>query len=267
MKVWLNGVILPSEAARIAPNDRGFTLGDGVFETIRAVNGQPVHMARHLRRLRVGLAVLALPIAWTDAALANAIALCLRVNGLEQAAVRLTVSRGPASRGILPPLTPEPTVLVAAGPLASAAGPAHAITCTITRRNEFSPLSGVKSLSYLDGILARREAAKQGADEALLLNIRGRVAEASAANLFVFRAGTLATPPLADGALPGIMREVLIERCGASEAPLGIEDVLAAEAAFLSSSLGLRPLASLDGQPLGACPDRIADLARLAMPD
>ncbi|MDA8252242.1 MAG: aminotransferase class IV [Rhodospirillales bacterium] len=150
-------------------------------------------------------------------------------------------------------------------PLPPPAGPASAITCTVTRRNEMSPLSRIKSLNFLDSVLARQEAAARNADEALLLNTHGRLAEASAANVFVLRGNALLTPPLAHGALPGIMREMLIERCGATEAPLFVGDIFAADASFLSSSLGLRSLVSLDGRPLSTKPDRIADFMRRVM--
>lgn len=266
MKIWLNGAIMPGTTARLDPADRGFTLGDGVFETIRIADGRPMHLHRHLRRLHAGLAVLAMPLARTDAELARAIALTAQANGLGEGAVRLTVSRGPAPRGVLPPAAPAPTVLVTTGPLPGATGPAHAVVATSTRRNEMSPLCRIKSLNYLDGILARLEAAGRGADEALLLNTAGRLAEATAANLFVLRGSAVLTPPLTDGALPGILREILVERCSVVEAPLRTEDVLAADAAFLGNSLGLRPLASLDGRPLGTRPGLIADLARRAMP-
>lgn len=267
MKIWLNGAIVSAATARIDPTDRGFTLGDGVFETIRVAEGRPAHLQRHLRRLRAGLSVLALPLTLTDAVIADALDLTLRANGLRSAALRLTVSRGPAPRGVMPPTGPTPTVLVAAGPLPSAAAPADAITCTVTRRNEMSPLSRIKSLNYLDNILARQEAAARNVDEALLLNTRDRLADATAANIIVLRDNVLLTPSIADGALPGVMRAVLSERCGVTEVSLGLADLFAADAVFLCNSLGLRTLASLDGQPLGARPNFINALARQAMAD
>lgn len=266
MKVWLNGAILPEEAARIAPSDRGFTLGDGLFETIRAVSGRPAHLERHLRRLRAGAALLALPLAPADENLADAVAAALDANELSSAAaaVRLTASRGPAPRGLLPPREARPTVLISAGPLPPImAEPVRVVVATATRRNEMSALCRVKSLSYGDGVLARLEAAGRDADDALLLNTRGRIAEATAANVFaLLRGGTLVTPPLADGALPGVMREVLMERCGATEASLLPEDLLGADAVFLSNSLGLRAVASLGGTPLAQRPGLIEALWR-----
>ena len=265
MKVWLNGRVLPADAAHIAPTDRGFTLGDGVFETVCVTEGRIRHLDRHLRRLRTGLTTLGLPLALDDAELVDAITRTVQANALGSAAVRLTVSRGPGARGALPPSVPAPTVLVMAGSLSSSAAPASAITCTVTRRNEMSPLSRIKSVNFLDNVLARQEAAARNADEALLLNTQGRLAEASAANVFVLRGNILLTPPVADGALPGIMREILIECCGAAEAPLSVRDVFAADSSFLSNCLGLRPLLSLDGQPLRTNRDWFAALVRHVM--
>ena len=142
------------------------------------------------------------------------------------------------------------------GPMPPPARPAHAVLATGTRRNEHSPLARVKSLNFLDNVLARREAAARGADEALLLNTRGRLAEATIGNLFLLLDGELATPPIADGALPGIMRGLLMERCSAVERSLEPEDLSVAEAGFISNALGLRPLATVDGRVIGASVDR-----------
>jgi branched-chain amino acid aminotransferase len=247
MKLWLNGAILDAAAARIDPADRGFTLGDGLFETIRVAGGKPVFWSAHCARLRAGAAVLGITVPYHDAALARAILDLLAANSLTEAAFRLTVTRGPAARGVLPAGAENPTILITASPMPPPPPPARAIICTVTRRNEASPLSRIKSLNYLDSILARQEAARRGADEAILLNTAGRVAEASAANIFLIRGGGIFTPPVAEGALPGIMRAMLIARHGVIEQPLTVEELHAAEAIFLSNALSLRALASLDG--------------------
>ncbi len=263
MTCWLNGALLPRGEAAIDPDDRGFTLGDGLFETVRIAGGQPAHLPRHLRRLRDGAALLGIPLPWDDEALGAAFAATIAAVAVADGSARLTLSRGPAARGVLPPETCRPTVLITAanaGP--SPAGPVHAVLCTTTRRNEWSPLSRIKSLSYLDAVLARIEADRRGAGDALLLNTQGRLAEASAANLLVLRSGRLLTPAVADGALPGIRRALLIERCGAAEASLPPEALQEAEAVFLSSSLGLREVASLDGRALPRRDDLLAELDR-----
>ncbi len=247
MKLWLNGALLEADQARIDPADRGFALGDGLFETIRVASGKPVFWSAHCARLREGAALLGIAVPYQDAALAQAIQDVLAANILAEAAIRLTVTRGPAARGVLPAGAENPTVLITAAPMPPALPPARAIVCAVTRRNEVSPLSRIKSLNYLDSILARQEAARRGADEAILLNTAGRVAEASAANIFLIRGGGIFTPPVAEGALPGIMRAALIARHGVIETPLMVAELHAAEAIFLSNALSLRALASLDG--------------------
>jgi len=243
MRVWCNGALV--EGAAIDPGDRGFTLGDGLFETLRWSGGEARHLRRHLARLREAAAFLDIPLRWSDADLAAAMAVAVGEAGLDEAALRLSLSRGPSARGLLPPAQPRPTVVVSAGPLPPT-GAVTAVVVRSTRRNEHSPLSRLKSLSCLDNVIAAREAAQRGADQALLLNTAGRLAESALANLFLVRAGELITPPLADGALPGIARGLLIERCGAIERPIEVEDLLSAERAFLSNSLGLRGLSRVD---------------------
>ena len=261
MTCWLNGAL--ASGAAIDPDDRGFTLGDGLFETMRVDDGQPAQLRRHLHRLRAGAATLAIPVPWDDDALGAALAATIAANAVRNGSARLTLSRGPAPRGLGFPRPARPTTLItAAGPMSAPAGPVHAVLCTTTRRNEWSPLSRIKSLNYLDGVLARLEADRRGAGDALLSNTRGVLAEASAANLVVLSGGRLLTPPVADGALPGIRRGLLIERCGAVETSLPPEALLRAEAVFLSSSLGLRGVASLDGRALSRRDDLLAELDR-----
>ncbi|HVJ54578.1 MAG TPA: aminotransferase class IV [Aliidongia sp.] len=261
MTVWLNGGLLAA-AAGIDPADRGFTLGDGLFETIRARSGTASHLDRHLRRLRGAAAFLGIPLPWSNAEIEDAIGALMIAEDRGEAALRLTLSRGPGPRGILPPERPAPTLLITAGPLPPAAPPARLIFAAVTRRNELSPLSRLKTLNYLDNILARREAAARGADDAILLNTVGRLAESSIANLFVLKHGVWHTPPVADGALPGIARSLLLE-AGAVETPLDPVDLAGAQAAFLSNSLGLRPIASIEGTEIGRADAAIAELAAI----
>jgi branched-chain amino acid aminotransferase len=263
MSLWLNGRLVPDELVRLDPRDRGFTLGDGLFETIRLEDRWIAYLERHLARLRDGADFLGIPLHWSDAEIETGLSALAAAEGLSDAAFRITLTRGPGERGIAPPAVPVPTLMITAGPLPPAGGPLRAVIATVTRRNEASPLSRLKTLNYLDNILARREALARGADEAILLNTQGAVAEASIANLFILSDGVLKTPPIADGAMPGIMRRALIERCGAVEAHLMPADLTGATALFLSNSLGLRPIATIDGVPVGN--DRsIAAVAKLA---
>ncbi len=250
MPVWWNGTIVDKPPVDVA--DRGLTLGDGLFETVAVMEGKPCFMDRHLKRLRAGCALLAMPPIPGDDELEQAILQVLAARGLREAAVRITLTRGPAARGVLPPAATAPTLVIAAEPRA-AAGPVEAIVATVTRRNEHSPLSRVKSTNYLDNILARQEAAAKGANEALLLNTAGRIAEASTANLFACIGGVLCTPPLEDGALPGVMRALVMEHRTVRERGIGVRDLDGASYAFLSSSLGLRPVRRIDGVALPDC--------------
>ncbi|MEK0083112.1 aminotransferase class IV [Benzoatithermus flavus] len=263
--LWLNGRLVAAAEARIDPADRGFLLGDGLFETMRAVDGRIPLLARHLARLRAGAGTLGLPVPLGNAALADAATALLRATGLRDAALRLTLTRGPGPRGLLPPAELTPTLLLAAFSLPSPPPPARAAIVAVTRRNEHSPLSRLKSLGYLDNLLAVRAVREVGADEAILLNTAGRLACAATANLFLIEGDTLLTPPPAEGVLPGITRAIVIEQAArlgvrCLETALPPERLRRADGAFLTSSLvGVRALVAVDGEAVaGAAPHPLA---------
>lgn len=245
MVIWLDGALTDAGTARIDPADRGVTLGDGLFETIAVRGGCIQRLDSHLDRARAGAAIIGLVL--PDVAYPAIFAATLGANGLTDGVLRLTITRGIAGRGLLPPDIVRPTIMVTASPASPAPGPARCIVAARTRRNEHSPLCRVKSLNYLDNVLARMEAQERGADDAILLNTAGRVAESSAANLFIVRNGALHTPPLAEGALPGTMRAEVLRLTGGVETPLSTDDVMEADEAFLTNSLGIRPIIELDG--------------------
>jgi branched-chain amino acid aminotransferase len=249
MIVWLNGTLLPVAEARIDPSDRGFLLGDGLFETMAACDGAVPELTRHYARLCAGALLLRLPVPVGEVTLACAVGAVLDTNELREAALRLTLTRGPGPRGLLPQGNPAPTLLLTAAPLPPPGGPWHLVTSTI-RRDEDSPLSAIKSLNYLPNVLARLEAAELGADDALLLNRAGRVAETSAATLFVLLNGEWLTPPVREGALPGIRRAGLLEAGRVREAVVTVDDLRGAEALCMGSALSLRPIATIDGRAL-----------------
>ncbi|MGK9169076.1 aminotransferase class IV [Inquilinus limosus] len=259
---WLNGELLAPGAARIDPADRGFTLGDGLFETIRARDGTAVWLDRHLARLAAGSAVLGIPPRFDDSALTEACAAVIAAERIESGVLRLTVSRGPGPRGLPPPAAPSPTVLVAGHAGLPPQTPVALVVARGTCRNQASPLSRIKSLNYLDAVLARREAAGQGADDAVMLNTAGRVAETTIANLFARIDGAWATPPVEEGALPGIMRAEALARLGAAERPLSVEDLRRAEALLLTNALSIRAVARLEGVRLPAGEETAAGLRR-----
>jgi len=251
MRVCLNGKMIDDETAHIAVNDRGFLLGDGVFETIAVRRGQAKRLNAHLARLRHDASVIGLALPWPDTTLMSLIERVAHANDLTEAVVRVTVSRGPAARGLLPPATPEPTLLITASAMPDLSEPVRVIISTVTRRNEHSPLSRIKNLNYLDNILARQDAAQKNADDAILLNTVGRVAESTVANVFALIDGGLVTPPLSDGALPGVMRADVIKLGRGEERAITPEMLKASSEVFLTNALGIRAVVSIDGAPVG----------------
>lgn len=245
--IWLNGEFLPADKPALLANDRGLTLGDGLFETIAIKAGTPLRLGAHFRRLRSGADFLGLAVPVTDDVLADAVAGIAGANGLQDAAVRLTLTAGPAPRGLPRPAGLTPTLLLTAGPLPGDLPPARLIIATRTCRNERSPLSRLKTLNYLDSIIARSEAQARGADDAILLNSQGRVAEASAANLFARIDGHWLTPPVTDGALPGTMRAALLKAWAAQEQSLLPADLDRADEMVLTTALGIRAVVGITG--------------------
>lgn len=257
MICWLNGAFVDIEGARIDPRDRGFLLGDGVFETMLADDGLVRRAGRHFARLHGAAAMLAIPIPSTDDEILDAMQRLLIENQCQQgrAALRLTLTRGTGARGVAPPDTLKPLLLITA---ASAPPPPEHLRVILATyvRNEKSVSSRIKSLNYLDNIMARREAALRGADEALMCNSAGALAGASAANLFVVHDNVIFTPSLDEGALPGVMRAVVIDAANALNIPLRetrieLAALDAAAEVFLTNALiSVCPLVEIDGRAI-----------------
>lgn len=256
MIVYMNGAFIEESTARIAPSDRGFTLGDGVFDTLRAEDGVPQHAEQHFRRLLGHAAQLHIPVKQTAADLTAMAQELLLQNKLAagSASVRTTLTRGPAARGLLPPAAPVPTLLMQAAALPSVAQPEQSLTAVIARhvrRNEHSLLSRIKSLNYGDNLAALMEAQERGCSDAILLNTAGHAACATIGNLFILENGTLVTPPLSDGVLNGVVRDIVIEKTDAREETIAPERLLRAQGIYLTNSIrGIRAVTWLDGQAI-----------------
>jgi branched-chain amino acid aminotransferase len=222
MMFWLNGVQRPVDEPLLSLLDRGFTLADGLFETMRARGGTIFRLDAHLDRLVASARVLGIPIA---PGLRDHIAAASRTAftyGYEHASVRLTVTRGPAPPGLTPPPHPAPTVALAIAPLTPASEPRPIVAAMATsRRNEHALTSGMKTLSYTESVLALSLAKAAGADDAIFLDTAGHISEATASNFFAVIDGTLVTPPRSCGVLPGITRAAVLEIAPS----LGIEAV------------------------------------------
>lgn len=271
MQVWLDGRIVAPEAAHISVMDRGFLLGDGVFETILVRRGRPFDLDAHLARLASGLDVLGFAEAVDLSKIRAGIAHYLVAESASSGVLRLTVTRGTGPRGLAPPETPRPTTLMTLSPMPPALEtPLSLHVAILTRRNELSPLARVKALPYLDNLIALQEARAHGADEALMLNTRGMIACATVANLFVIRGGRLETPPVSDGALPGTMRALMLNlakdaKLAPLETSLQLSDLAVADQVLLTNSIrGVMEAGSCDGVPLprraGAAVERLRAL-------
>jgi branched-chain amino acid aminotransferase/4-amino-4-deoxychorismate lyase len=254
-----------ASAPHVPLDDRGLLLGDGLFETPLWRRGELVLADDHAARMAAGAAVLDLPPPDRGAFLGVALA-AVREAGLggARAAVRVTYTAGAGGRGLDRPAGPQPRLFATAAPAARPETPAR-LAIARTRRNERSPASRLKTLGYLDNVLARREAHAAGADEAVMLNTTDRIACAAAANLFWLEEGALFTPAPDCGVLDGIMARQV--RSAAERLGLEVREVHApltalatAEAIFLTSSLiGVRP-AYLGAEP----PRTIASIETIA---
>lgn len=251
----------------IPTDDRGLLLGDGLFETLLARDGRIEDFDEHIGRMIRGCAAIGLEPPGAEAALEQAqAALAAAGLGRRRAAVRLTLTAG-SGRGLDRAPGPGPR-LVATASAAPEPRPGVRLATVAIRRNDTSPAARLKTLSYLDNVLARREARLGGADEALMLNTRGELACAAAANLFWIEGERLCTPALACGVLDGIMRARAMEaahglQVEVTEVRARPEALAAAQGAFLTSSLvGVQPVTMLDGRALGAHPLTLAISSR-----
>lgn len=272
--VWIDGAVRPADALHLSVFDRGFQLGDGLFETLRARGGRATELTEHCARLRRSADGLGIELpADVDARLALGIAQLLAAEALDgpgsDASVRITVSRGAwSARGLLPP-TPvhlEPTIVIQAWPV-TPAPPDHlerglSLVASAIRRDPSNPILSLKTTSRADYVFARLEARRAGAEDAVFLTTSGHLSECTTANIFLVRTAPdgiaeLATPDLACAILPGTTRSWLLQwAVGVGLRPvegwLTPDELAAASEAFMSSSVaGVLPITRFNGHPIG----------------
>jgi len=258
--VYLNGSLIPSSEASISALDYGFLYGYGLFETMRAYGGRVFRLDNHLTRLIRSAEVLGLPIGTLN--LKDAVMDTIQANQLGDARIRIAISIGEG--GMVPDSSTcnRPTVLILAGhyqpyPEEVYQKGFRAVVSSI-RRNSGSPLSRLKSANYLESLLARQEARAAGVNEALCLNEKGSLAEASMSNIFLVTNGILRTPGQESGILPGITRETILELApplgiNTLECNIRLDELFHAEEAFLTNSLiEVIPLTEIEGKPVGS---------------
>ena len=253
---WFNGAFVAGTLP-LDPHDRGFLLGDGIFETVAVINHKPLWLDDHVQRM--AHAATELGIAFNAEGIFAGLTEVLKKSDAQCEVLRITLSRGKAARGLAGDGA-SPSLLITLDEFAAKNffKPCR-LKVSQVRRNEFAPSSRLKTLSYIDGIAAAREVAAD-AEDALMLNTSGHVASATVANIFALQGDALITPSLDQGILPGITRRVLLDnakKLGLEpiERAIPLEDLVRADAVFLCNSLRfIRPVTILNGEPLGKRP-------------
>ena len=259
--VFLNGQFIPEAQAVVPVNDRSFLLGDGLFETVRVVHGRPFRLPQHLDRLARGAGVLKIKMPFSSEQLQEFAARLIAQNQVPDAILRLTLTRGSGGRGYTPGAESKPTIVMTLHSLPPPANPAGWKLITSSFRIPAGdPLASFKTTSKILHVMARAEAAERGADESLILNTNGEVAEAAGGNIFWVSDGTICTVPVGCGILPGVTRAVVLEICRTPSLPVNErvirpEDLKNSKGVFITQSvLGIVPVTVFDGTPIAPSP-------------
>lgn len=258
--VWINGALHAPDEARVSVYDHGILVGDGVFETIKAVRGKAFALTRHLNRLAVSAAGLGLPEPDLDAVRQGTLDVLAAAPAWELARIRITYTSGigplGSDRG-----TTGPTAVVAVA--SQAPFPAAADVSVVPwPRNERGALTGLKTTSYGDNAKALAYAHDRGGAEAIFGNLAGNLCEGTGSNIFVVVGGELVTPPLSAGCLAGVTRALVVEWVGAAERDTPLSALGDVEEAFLSGTTrDVQPIRAIDGRELPAAPGPVTQKA------
>lgn len=262
MKIWLDGKLVNQEEAKVSVFDHAVLYGDGVFEGIRFYNNRVFRLRAHLARLYDSARYIMLNIPFNREELTHAICDTIRESGLKDGYIRLVVTRGMGSLGLNPFSCPTPSVFIIADKISLYDQKYYdegldLVTSSVRRTTPSALSPQVKSLNYLNNIMAKMEAIQHGALEALMLNEQGNAAECTGDNIFIVKNNVVSTPPVIDGALDGITRRVVLEIC----TNLGIEvrecsinryDITCADECFLTGTAAeVIPVSRLDGREIG----------------
>ncbi len=262
-KIWLDGKFYEKDEAKVSVFDHGLLYGDGVFEGIRAYNGRVFRLKEHVDRLYASARAIMLDIPMAKDAMCAMVEECMKVNKLTDAYIRLVVTRGYGDLGLDPKKCPKPTVFsiadtIALWPRERYQKGLNAVTVPtpVNAPHNLSP--AIKSLNYLAHILAKVEAENAGADEAIMLETSGMVAEGSGQNVFAITGRTLRTPPGFAGILRGVTRGAIVELAGEAgyqvkEEQLTRYDLYTADEVFLSGTAAeIVGVVKLDGRVIGS---------------
>lgn len=261
-KIWLDGNIVEEAEAKISVFDHGLLYGDGIFEGIRFYEGRVFRLTEHIERLYLSAKALLLKMPWTLEEVCEATLETIRANGLQDGYIRLVVTRGVGDLGLNPYLCPSPSMFIIASgitlyPQELYENGLEVVTCSTRRPTPASLSPQVKSLNYLNNVMAKVEALKAGAKEGLMLNEQGYVAECTGDNVFIVKKGVVYTPPVSDGSLDGITRQVIFDLCEElgitiREASMTRYDLYTADESFLTGTAAETiPMVKLDEREIG----------------
>jgi branched-chain amino acid aminotransferase len=261
-KIYIDGKFYAEADAKVSVFDHGLLYGDGIFEGIRFYNGRVFRLEAHLDRLWDSARSICLAIPISKREMTEALLETIRKNDLREGYIRLLVTRGVGTLGLNPEQCKRPSIVIIAAtvtlyPEAVYQKGLSVMTCATRRTNPSALNPAVKSLNYLNNVMARIEANLAGADEALMLNDAGNVAECTADNVFIIKQGQIFTPPITAGALRGITRSVVFEIAGelgikVTETDITRHDIFIADECFLTGTAAeIIPVIEADGRPIG----------------
>lgn len=263
LTVFLNGQYLPANEASISVFDRGLNYGDGIFETLRTYKGEIFTLGLHIERLRESAKKLAIPLKDDEASWEIILKRLLELNSLqeEDSYIRITITRGTDFGGLNSDMKTEPNMIVVNKPLRSSIKDQqkNGIKGTILDVRGKSPymLTNIKSLNFLPNVLGKMEVSAMGMDEGFFLSTRGSLTEGTTTNIFLVKGNELLTPPVEDGLLPGVTRDIVIDLAGqkgleVTERGFDKEEVLHSDEAFVTNSvIEITPLIELDRETIG----------------
>ena len=262
LKVWLDGHLVDKDQAKISVYDHGLLYGDGVFEGIRIYSGQIFEADTHLRRLYDSARSIRLTIPFSPAQVKTAIEQTFKANNFTDAYVRVVVTRGAGYLGLSPSKCPKASVFIIADTIEMYPAEMYqkgmsVIVASVIRNHPNAVSPRVKSLNYLNNILAKIEAGDAGVPEAIMLNHNGNVAECTADNIFIVHDGQVFTPATHDGILEGVTRGVILKLCNQLQVPcaeksLQRHDLYIADECFLTGTAAeVAPITKIDGRPIG----------------
>jgi len=269
--IFYNKITVSSEEPCIRYNDRGFTLGHGLFETILAKHGVCPALDYHWKRLVSSASILGITLPFSCEELESMLTELIIRNNLQDklASARVTITHGEAARGLVPAIAPNPNFVIAVFESAPHSDKPFSACIVNTRKNEHTAASRVKTISYMDNILAKQEAMSQGYDEAILLNTASNVADGSISNIFMVKDHQIFTPPVTDGALPGVVRAILLEefsnKFSITEKSISPVELIQADELFLTNALmGIKSVHRLDNTDFSSSSitHKLSDLLR-----